>query len=101
VSFTDVIGGVTVNDPFRWLEDDTDPAVQAWQAEQDTRTQKELAASPLHAAVRAAVESSFVDVFGYAAPQRIGGRWFRTAVPAERDTAVLTVADSPEGAGRV
>jgi prolyl oligopeptidase len=101
VTFTDVIGGVTVNDPFRWLEDDTDPAVQAWQTEQDVRTRKELASSPRAAAARTAVESAFVDVFGYATPQRVGGRWFRTTVPAGQDTAVLEVSDAPDGAGRL
>jgi prolyl oligopeptidase len=101
VTFHDVIGGVTVSDPFRWLEDDADPAVQAWQSEQDARTSKELASSPRAAAARAAVESSFVDVFGYATPQRWGGRWFRTAVPAGQAAAVLEVADAPDGPGRV
>jgi prolyl oligopeptidase len=101
VTFTDVIGGVTVNDPFRWLEDDGDPAVQAWQAEQDARTVKELASSPNATAVRAALEAAFVDVFGYAAPQRCGDRWFRTAVPTGRSAAVLEVADTPAGPGRV
>jgi prolyl oligopeptidase len=100
VTFTDVIGGVTVSDPYRWLEDDADPAVQAWQAEQDARTTKELASSRAAAAVREAVESAFVDVFGFAAPQRSGGRWFRTVVPPGRSTAVVEAADAPDGPGR-
>jgi len=101
VTSTDVIGGVTVNDPFRWLEDDADPAVQAWQAEQDARTVKELASSRAAGAVRGAVTASFVDVFGYAAPQRCGSRWFRTSVPEGRSAAVLEVAETPDGPGRV
>ena len=101
MTVTDVIGGVAVDDPYRWLEDDADPAVQAWQAEQDARTTKELASSRAAGSVRAAVEAGFVDVFGYAAPQRAGGRWFRTTVPPGGSATVVEVADTPDGPGRV
>jgi prolyl oligopeptidase len=101
VTFTDVIGGVTVSDPYRWLEDDADPAVQAWQAEQDARTAKELSSSRHATAVRLAVEDAFVDVFGFATPQRLGGRWFRTSVPAGKPAPVLETADTPDGPGRL
>jgi prolyl oligopeptidase len=101
VTFTDVIGGVTVNDPHRWLEDDGDVAVKAWQEEQDAATAKELAASPRAAAVRAAVAATVADVFHYAAPQRFGSTWFSLAPVEEGGTPVLAVGDAPDRCVRV
>jgi prolyl oligopeptidase len=43
---TDVYHGVTVTDPYRWLERSTDPRVRAWSAAQDARTRKYLDALP-------------------------------------------------------
>lgn len=97
---TDVIGGVTVVDPARWLEDDADPAVQAWQAEQDVRTVKELAASPHLTAVRAALEPLFADVFTYAAPQRFGDTWFRLGPVVEGGPALLAVGPAADHCDR-
>ena len=91
----DTIGGVTFEDPFRWLEDDSDDAVQTWQREHDERARRELAASPLRAAVASAAASTFADVFGYPAPLPAAGRWFRVAGPQ------LEVADSAFGPGRL
>lgn len=101
MSVTDVIGGVTVADPFRWLEDDADLAVQGWQETQDARTAKELAASPLADRVRAAVVSTFEDVFTYAAPQPFGRSWFRFGDVPGRAGPVLAVGDAPDRCDRV
>ena len=40
MTFSEVIGGVTVSDPFRWLEDDADPAVIEWQRAANERALK-------------------------------------------------------------
>lgn len=98
---TEVIGGVTVQDPFRWLEDDADPAVVEWQNQANARTVEELAASPHAAAVAAAVRSTFEDIIMCTAPERFGDNWFRTILPPGGTHVVLAVSNTPTGEGRV
>jgi prolyl oligopeptidase len=48
---TDTVHGVTVTDPYRWLEKSSDPKVVAWSAAQDKRTRQYLDAIPQRAAI--------------------------------------------------
>ena len=43
---TETLHGVTVSDPYRWLEDGDDPQVQQWVAEQNRHTREALDARP-------------------------------------------------------
>jgi prolyl oligopeptidase len=47
----DTYHGVTVSDPYRWLEDASSPAVHAWSAAQDARTRKYFDALPQRAPI--------------------------------------------------
>ncbi|MDO9370655.1 MAG: prolyl oligopeptidase family serine peptidase [Sphingopyxis sp.] len=98
---TEIVGGVTVQDPFRWLEDDADPAVIEWQTQADAKTVAELAASPHSATVAAAVRATFEDIIMCTAPERFGEYWFRKILPPSGKTVVLAVSDSPTGPGRI
>jgi prolyl oligopeptidase len=46
VPVTDVLQGVTITDPYRWLEDAADPQVEAWSDAQNARARKVLDAIP-------------------------------------------------------
>ena len=46
---TDTYFGVTVKDPYRWLENSADPKVHAWSMAQDVRTRAYLDALPVRA----------------------------------------------------
>jgi prolyl oligopeptidase len=48
---TDVYHHVTVSDPYRWLENTTDPKVHEWSAAQDARTRKYLDELPQRAPI--------------------------------------------------
>ena len=53
VDVTDSYHGVTVRDPYRWLEDAADPKVQAWTRAQNARTRTYLDARPNRAQIKA------------------------------------------------
>jgi prolyl oligopeptidase len=48
---SDTLHGVSVADPYRWLENSADKKVQAWSEAQDQRTRKYLDAIPQRAAI--------------------------------------------------
>jgi prolyl oligopeptidase len=48
---SDVYHNVTVSDPYRWLENTTDPKVHAWSAAQDARARKYLDELPQRAPI--------------------------------------------------
>jgi prolyl oligopeptidase len=48
----DMIQGVRVSDPYRWLEDWNDPKVQAWSEAQNMRTRAYLDALPYRGTVK-------------------------------------------------
>ena len=48
---TDTYHGVTVTDPYRWLENANDPAVQSWSAAHDRRARAYLDALPYRKAI--------------------------------------------------
>ena len=98
---TEVIGGVTVEDPFRWLEDDTDPKVAEWQKQANATTVEELASSPNAAAVAAAVRATFEDIIMCTAPERFGDKWFRKILPPGGTQVIFEISDSATGQGRV
>lgn len=66
---TDSIQGVTIRDPYRWLENGADPAVHDWSVAQDKRTRAYLDALPVRAKLHdrltkliSATSSSYYDL---------------------------------------
>jgi len=53
---TDTYHGTSVADPYRWLENGSDPAVREWTAKQSTRTRAYLDALPVRAKLRTRLE---------------------------------------------
>lgn len=96
---TDTIQGVAVTDPYRWLENGDDPAVQAWNRAQDARTrayldhlpQRRAAYDRLHALMSTASP-------GYRSLYAAGGKLFVLYTqPPKRQAmvAVLATGGSP------
>src|SRR5438876_9372325 len=62
---TETLHGVTVTDPYRWLEDQTAPETRAWIDTQNAYTQSFVGALPVRDAVsRRLTELTKVDVVG-------------------------------------
>ena len=68
---------VTVTDPYRWLEDASDPRVKAWSAAQDQRTRRYLdglaVRQPIYDRLYAQISASSPSYYGL---QLAGGRLF-------------------------
>ncbi|MEJ7583650.1 MAG: prolyl oligopeptidase family serine peptidase [Acidimicrobiales bacterium] len=86
----DVVHGVPVADPYRWLEDGTDPEVRAWTTAQNDRTRAVLDAlpdrGPLHARL-----SELLSVRVVSGGQVAGGRLFTVERGGGLDQAALFV----------
>ncbi|MEZ4366651.1 MAG: hypothetical protein R2939_10235 [Kofleriaceae bacterium] len=73
-AIVDTLHGVAVADPYRWLEDERAPEVQAWMTAQDAYARAELAKLLGRDAWRGCARSSR---FSISAPEhRGGGRYF-------------------------
>jgi prolyl oligopeptidase len=53
---TDTYHGTRIDDPYRWLENSTDPAVRAWTAQQTARTRAYLDGLPVRAKLHERLE---------------------------------------------
>jgi prolyl oligopeptidase len=99
------VGRFEIADPYRWLEDDEAPEVQAWQEAQNELAVAYIRGWPQFARLRELIGTRPTDGHGefslYDPPVRAGGGWLRRAVPPGREGAVVELAASPAGEGRV
>ncbi|MEO8054816.1 MAG: prolyl oligopeptidase family serine peptidase [Acidobacteriota bacterium] len=92
----DVLHGVPVRDPYRWLEDEKSPEVQAWMKAQDDFTRQKLASLPERAAIAARLkELLYLDSLG--APIHRGTRYFFSRRHADREKSVVYWRDGADG----
>ena len=95
----DVLHGVVVPDPYRWLEDEDDPEVVQWVEGQDAWARSRLDALPDREAIRARIaELMYVERKG--APSVRGGRSFFVTKGA-RDEKWTYWVEEPDGERRV
>ena len=96
----DVYHGVSVADPYRWLEDDNSPETKAWVEAQNRVTFGYLERLPGRAALRARLEKLW-NYERYGVPFKQGGCYFFTKNDGLQNQAVLYVTDALEAAPRV
>ena len=90
----EMLHGVEVEDPYRWLEDDNDPEVLAWVDAQNEVTFDYLRSLP----GRDALEARLTELQDYArrsAPFRFGPHWFVRANDGLQDQDVLYRTPGP------
>lgn len=92
-------GAVRYVDPFRWLEDDADHEVVAWQAAQDEMARAHLSGLPSYQRFLTRLQSmgSSEDAI---LPLFAGGRYIRRFIPDDQDLAVVELSETPTGPGR-
>ncbi|MEZ4361656.1 MAG: prolyl oligopeptidase family serine peptidase [Kofleriaceae bacterium] len=84
---SEVLHGETIADPYRWLEDEKSPEVQAWMDTQDAHTRAELAKLP----GREAYQKRLGELYYYdaiSAPVH-RGRYFYTRKHADKEKTIV------------
>ncbi len=85
---TETIHGVTITDPYRWLENQDAPETRAWLKEQIDYTNSMLGARPERELIKARLEKLFkIDTQGV--PTERGGRYFFSKRRADQNQAVI------------
>lgn len=89
----EIIHGVRVADPYRWLEDPRDPATAVWCAAQDLLCAEEEARWPARDALLARM-TALLAAGGARPPVARGGREFHLRREAGRELAALAVREA-------
>lgn len=97
---SDTIHGVSIADPYRWLEDQNSPETRAWIKAQMDYTQSILAEIPRRGQIRARLER-YARLESSSVPVVAGGRYFYGRRLPDENQAKLYVADGPNGTPRV
>ena len=96
----DVLHGVSVADPYRWLEDTDSPETRAWIEAQNALTFGWLATIP----ERPRIVERLTELWNYARyglPFKEGGRYFWFENSGLQNQSVLYVQQGPNGSPRV
>ncbi len=96
----DVLHGVRVADPYRWMEELDAPETRAWVEAENRLAESWLAQAPERAALRERLKTLW-NYERYDVPWQDGGRYFYARNDGLQNQSVLYVADSLEGAPRV
>jgi len=92
----EILHGVKVADPYRWLEDQQSPATRAWIDEQNRHTDELLRRFPGRDRIsRRLGELMKVDSIGL--PTARGSRYFFTKQEARRDLPVICLREGRDG----
>jgi prolyl oligopeptidase len=100
VQQVDDFHGVAVEDPYRWLEDQTSAEVSDWARAQADAAEEYLQGLPGRAELAARL-GQLLALPSSTPPSLRGGRWFRVTNDGVQQQAVLRVAGEPMGEGKV
>ena len=96
----DTYHGITIADPYRWLEDVDSPATKEWVAAQNRVTDSFLASIPQREAIRSRLTQLW-NYARYSAPFKENGRYFYFQNSGLQNQSVLYVQDGLTGPPRV
>ena len=97
----EIIHGQPVADPYRWLERDDDPKVQAWVRAQDEHARAQLARSPHVEGLRAQLRARWDHEAVVGPVHKRGNRYFYARRHRGRDKPVYYVREGLRGRERV
>ncbi len=99
-AIVETVYGKQVADPYRWLEDDKNPDVQAWMSAQDAYARGELAKAP----GRDALSARLKELFYYdsiSAPSHRKGRYFYVRKHADKEKSIVYWKQGEKGEEKV
>lgn len=96
----DVYFGDTVQDPYRWMEDDSDPRVAAWVSAQNALSGKYLSSIPFRDRLRDRLTELY-DYERISLPQKKGGKYYFFRNDGLSNQSVLYCSASPDLSGAV
>ncbi|MCC6337586.1 MAG: S9 family peptidase [Myxococcales bacterium] len=96
----DTIFGAAVEDPYRWLEDEKSPEVQAWMKAQDDFARAQLHKLPARDALLARYKELYY-VESYGVPVKRGGRYFYTRTHKDKEKAIVYWRQGAKGEEKV
>ncbi len=96
----EMLHGIPVADPYRWMEDDHGPETAAWVAAQNTLTESYLAAVPARAGFKQRLTGLW-DYEKFGVPFQKGGRIFFTRNDGLQNQSVLYWLETPDGEPRL
>jgi prolyl oligopeptidase len=100
VDVTDVLDGLRVKDPYRWLEDGKSAEVARWMDAQDHLARAELSKLPERDAIAARLKELFY-VDSVSAPIHRGTRYFLVRRHSSKEKAVVYVKEGKDGPEQV
>lgn len=96
----EILHGRAIRDPYRWLEDETNPEVQAWVAAQNTYTESLLATRPEREPIRRRL-AELLTIGTVEAPVGRAGRYFHLRREGTQDQPILYLREGLDGPERV
>jgi prolyl oligopeptidase len=98
---TEVIQGTSITEDYRWLEEMSEPSVQAWARAQTAVARMTLDALPNHAAITARVASLVRGGSpSFFALEERGGGWFALKSDKAKNQPLLVLIQSPDRPGK-
>ncbi len=97
---TETMHGVTITDPYRWLEDQNSPQTRAWIDAQVRYTDAVLAKMPDRERIRMQLRD-LLKVETMSTPIEYGGRYFFSKRGVDQEQEVLCVRRGPAGSDSV
>src|ERR1700733_15496979 len=90
---TEVLHGIEITDPYRWLEDQNSPRTRKWLEEQATHTRAYFAAIPDRERIRTRVAELLALKEVISEPWNVGDRYFFLKRQEDTEQPVIVMRD--------
>jgi prolyl oligopeptidase len=90
---TEILHGIEITDPYRWLEDQNSPQTRKWLEDQSAYTRAYFAAIPDREQIRARVRELLAVKEVISEPWNIGDRYFFLKRHEDREQPVIVMRD--------